>query len=76
MNVSKKEQRTLHALAQGGRIEQYKDDKGDIIEIDASGTYTGDTCAWSPTMQLFRQDHARRWEPVLASVSEALRARE
>ncbi len=37
---------------------------------------SGDTCAWSPTMQLFRQDHARRWEPVLASVSEALRARE
>ena len=35
---------------------------------------SGETCAWSPTMQLFRQDRARRWEPVLASVSEALRA--
>jgi len=32
----------------------------------------GDTCAWSPTMRLFRQDRARRWEPVLAGVSEAL----
>jgi len=31
-----------------------------------------DTCAWSPTMRLFRQDRARRWEPVLAGVSEAL----
>ena len=35
---------------------------------------SGETGAWSPTMRLFRQDHARRWEPVLASVSEALRA--
>ncbi|MEQ1594550.1 MAG: DUF5672 family protein [Casimicrobium sp.] len=33
----------------------------------------GDTCAWSPTMQLFRQDSARRWEPVWAEVSRALR---
>ena len=33
----------------------------------------GDSCAWSPTMQLFRQDAARRWEPVLAEVSRALR---
>ena len=34
MNISKHEQRTLHALAQGGRILHYKDDKGDIVEID------------------------------------------
>lgn len=34
MNISKCEQRTLHALAQGGRIEFRKDDKGDIVEID------------------------------------------
>jgi tetratricopeptide (TPR) repeat protein len=33
---------------------------------------TGDTCAWSPTMRLFRQDESRRWEPVLAQVANAL----
>ena len=34
---------------------------------------TGETCAWSPTMRLFRQDESRRWEPVLAQVANALR---
>ncbi len=34
MNISKHEQRTLHALAQGGRILHFKNDFGDIIEID------------------------------------------
>ena len=34
---------------------------------------TGDTCAWSPTMRLFRQDESRRWEPVFAQVANALR---
>lgn len=34
MNISKHEQRTLHALAQGGRINQYKDERGDIIAVD------------------------------------------
>jgi len=34
VNISKHEQRTLHALAQGGRIDHRKNDKGDIIEID------------------------------------------
>lgn len=33
MNVSKYEQRTLHALAQGGRIVVEKDDQGKIVEI-------------------------------------------
>ena len=33
MNISKHEQRTLHALAQGGRINQYKDECGDIIAV-------------------------------------------
>jgi tetratricopeptide (TPR) repeat protein len=33
---------------------------------------TGDACAWSPTMRLFRQDASRRWEPVLAQVANAL----
>jgi len=34
---------------------------------------SGEQCAWSPTMRLFRQDASRRWEPVLASISQALR---
>ncbi len=34
MNISKYEQRTLHALAQGGRIEHHKDERGAIVEID------------------------------------------
>jgi hypothetical protein len=34
VNISKHEQRTLHALAQGGRIKHHKDDRGDIIAVD------------------------------------------
>lgn len=34
MNISKYEQRTLHALAQGGAIHHYKNDKGDIVEVE------------------------------------------
>jgi len=33
LNVSKYEQRVLHALAQGGRIAYEKDGKGRIIEV-------------------------------------------
>lgn len=33
MNVSKHEQRVLHALAQGGRITFEKDQRGKIVEI-------------------------------------------
>ena len=34
MNISKHEQRTLHALAQGGQIDHHKDHRGDIIAVD------------------------------------------
>jgi uncharacterized protein YjhX (UPF0386 family) len=34
VNISKCEQRTLHALAQGGRIHHHKDVVGDIIAVD------------------------------------------
>ncbi|ACI99180.1 MULTISPECIES: YjhX family toxin [Rhodospirillales] len=34
MNISKPEQRTLHALARGGRIDIEKDDDRRIIEVD------------------------------------------
>jgi uncharacterized protein YjhX (UPF0386 family) len=33
LNVSKYEQRVLHALAQGGHITYRKDDKGKIFEV-------------------------------------------
>jgi tetratricopeptide (TPR) repeat protein len=33
----------------------------------------GNACAWSPTMQLFRQDESRRWEPVFTQIATALR---
>jgi uncharacterized protein YjhX (UPF0386 family) len=34
VNISKHEQRTLHALAQGGRIQHHKDGRGDIVGVD------------------------------------------
>ena len=34
MNIPKPQQRTLHALAQGGRIELERDRNGDIVAAD------------------------------------------
>ena len=34
LNISKAQQRTLHALAQGGRIILERDDRGDILSAD------------------------------------------
>jgi len=34
VNISKSEQRTLHALAQGGMIRHIKNEGGDIVAID------------------------------------------
>ena len=34
MNVSKLEQRVLHALAQGGHVRHHKDERGHIAEVD------------------------------------------
>ena len=33
MNISKPQQRTLHALAQGGTLQPVRDDRGKIIDI-------------------------------------------
>ena len=34
MNISRHEQRVLHALAQGGRIVHRRDERGAIVEVD------------------------------------------
>ena len=59
MNISKYEQRTLHALAQGGRINQHKDDRGDIIAVDCI-TRDGWRLA-DCTLSVFRRLRRRRF---------------
>ena len=53
MNISKYEQRTLHALAQGGAIHHRKDKKGDIVEVDCFNRdgWRLDDC----TLEIFRK---------------------
>ena len=53
MNISKHEQRTLHALAQGGKILHHKDHRGDIVEIDCLSRegWRLDDC----TLEVFRK---------------------
>ena len=34
MNISKAQQRVLHALAQGGRIQHHRDETGRIVHVD------------------------------------------
>ena len=34
MNISKAQQRVLHALALGGKIQHHRDERGHIIHID------------------------------------------
>lgn len=34
MNISRDEQRVLHALAQGGAVRHHRDEKGRIIHVD------------------------------------------
>jgi len=59
VNISKYEQRTLHALAQGGVIKHYKNEKGDIIEIDCvnrDGWRLNDC-----TLEIFKKLRRRRF---------------
>jgi uncharacterized protein len=58
MNVSKFEQRVLHALAQGGHVRHRKDDRGDIVEVDCitRDGYRLDDC----TLPIFRRLKRRR----------------
>jgi uncharacterized protein YjhX (UPF0386 family) len=58
LNISKYEQRTLHALAQGGRIDQHKDERGDIIAVDCI-TRDGWRLA-DCTLSVFRRLRKRR----------------
>ncbi|ENZ80230.1 hypothetical protein OR37_03864 [Caulobacter vibrioides OR37] len=44
LNISKPQQRVLHALAQGGRIELERDEKGRVVSADC---YTRD--GWALT---------------------------
>ena len=39
MNISKPQQRTLHALAQGGKIVLIRDERGELLDAEC---FTGD----------------------------------
>jgi uncharacterized protein len=58
MNVSKQEQRVLHALAQGGSIHHRFDERGAIVEIDCVNRdgWRLDDC----TMGVFKKLRKRR----------------
>ena len=59
MNISKPEQRTLHALARGGAIFVEKNEKGDIVAVNCA-TREGWTLA-DCTTALFRKLKKRRF---------------
>ena len=58
MNISKAEQRTLHALARGGAILVEKDEKGKIISINCATRegWTLEDC----TLSIFQRLRRRR----------------
>lgn len=59
MNISKPQQRTLHALAQGARIELLRDDHGRIVGADC---ITGEGWRLSDcTLSVFKSLKRRRF---------------
>ncbi len=58
MNISKAEQRVLHALAQGGRIEFERAENGRVVEVDCYNRdgWRLDDC----TLAVFRKLSKRR----------------
>lgn len=59
MDISKPEQRVLHLLAQGGRIDFEKDERGRITDIT---TITRDGWAWNGcSLALFAKLRRRRY---------------
>ena len=59
MNISRNEQRVLHALAQGGLIKVIKDDKNHILEADCitrDGWFLTDC-----TIEVFKKLRKRRF---------------
>ena len=89
MNISKYEQRVLHALALGGRIHHRRDDEGRIVAVDClsrDGWRLAD-CTPSLFRKLKRRrligstggspiaSHARGWRRCARSSTNARRAR-
>lgn len=59
MDISKPEQRVLHLLAQGGRIDFDKDERGRIVDI---ATITRDGWVWTGcSLALFAKLKRRRY---------------
>jgi uncharacterized protein YjhX (UPF0386 family) len=59
LNISKPQQRTLHALAQGARIELLRDDNGRVVGADC---ITGEGWRLSDcTLEVFKSLKRRRF---------------
>jgi len=70
MNISKAEQRTLHALARGGRIVTIKDPRGDVVRVECV-TREGWVLT-ACTLEVFRKMRRRRFIASHASAPYAI----